>query len=321
MKDCRQPLPVVAGPTASGKTGLAVYLAQQLHGEVISADSMQVYRELRIGTARPTPEEMQGIPHHLMGTVALEEPYHVARYTKEAHAAIRQVAARGRLPILCGGTGLYIRSVVDNLTYTDEPSSPACREELKRRYESEGGQALLAELAQNDPETASRLHPNDAGRIIRALELYATTGMTMSQHRQLSHCRPSPYNVYLLTLDCRDRQVLYSRINRRVEVMLQEGLVQEAERLLATPHAPTAMQAIGYKELGPYFEGRISFEEAVENIKRGTRRYAKRQLSWFRGMEQARPLYIDDFPDTAALYREALRRVQEHYHMSREDTP
>ncbi len=309
----RQPLPVIAGPTASGKTGLAVFLAQQLGGEVISADSMQVYRDLRIGTARPTPEEMQGIPHHLMGFVPLTEEYHVARYTEQAHAAIREVAARGKWPLLCGGTGLYIRSVVDNLTYTDEPSSPACREQLRERYDREGGEAMLAALKEIDPETAARLHPNDAGRIIRAWELYLTTGITMTEQRRRSREKPSPYNAYLLVLDCRDRQVLYDRIDRRVDAMLEAGLLDEARFLLQTPHAKTAMQAIGYKELAPFLAGELPLETAVDNVKRETRRYAKRQLSWFRGMEHAHPLYIDDYEDAQTLQQAALQRIVAYY--------
>lgn len=312
-KEQRQPLPVIAGPTASGKTGLAIYLAQQLNGEVISADSMQVYRDLRIGTARPSEAEMQGVPHHLMGMISLTEEYHVARYTEQAHTAIREVAERGRLPLLCGGTGLYIRSVVDNLTYTDEPSSSTCRAQLRQRYDREGGEALLAELTKIDPETATRLHPHDAGRIIRAWELYLTTGVTMSEQRRLSRTNPSPYDPYLLVLDCRDRQVLYDRINQRVDEMVAAGLLEEARFLLTTPHAKTAIQAIGYKEWIPYFDGSLTLSETVENIKRETRRYAKRQLSWFRGMEKVHPLYIDDYQNRAALYEAALHQIQAYY--------
>lgn len=314
----RQPLPVVAGPTASGKTGLAIYLALRLGGEIVSADSMQVYETLRIGTARPSEEDMQGIPHHLMGVVPLNEPYHVARYTGEAHEAIRTVARKGRLPILCGGTGLYIRSVVENLSYADEPSSSAPRVRLRRRYETEGGAALLAELEKVDPETAARLHPHDAGRIIRALELYESTGITMSEQLRRSRENPSPYDAYLLTLDFRNRQALYKRIDRRVDLMLEAGLLEEARRLLDMPCAATAMQAIGYKEWIPYFEGTLSLDETIETIKRGTRRYAKRQLSWFRRMEYAHPLYVDDYAAPQEMYEEALRRVTEHYSIKEE---
>ncbi len=313
MNNQRQPLPVVAGPTASGKTGLAVFLATKLGGEVVSADSMQVYRDLQIGTARPTAEEMAGIPHHLMGCVDLSEPYSVARYSAEAHVAIADVAQKGKLPILCGGTGLYIRSVVDNLAYTDEERTPDLRESLRERYDAEGGEALLAELASIDPDTAARLHPNDGGRIIRALELYQTTGITMTQQMALSRQNPSPYNAFILLLDCRDRQVLYNRINRRVDVMLEQGLLTEAQEVLSTPYAPTAMQAIGYKELFPYFKGELTLEEAVENLKRSTRRYAKRQLSWFRRMEGIHPLYIDEYSSAEELRHAALKAVQEYY--------
>lgn len=314
----RQPLPVVAGPTASGKTGLAIYLAEHLNGEVVSADSMQVYDTLYIGTARPSVTEMRRIPHHLMGFVPLTEPYHVARYTGEAHKAIQEVAGRDHLPILCGGTGLYIRSVVDNLSYANEPSSPALREILRSRYDTEGGEALLRELEDVDPQTAARLHPNDAGRIIRALELYQSTGITMSEQLVRSRQTPSPYNAYLLVLDFHDRQVLYERIDRRVDYMLEAGLLEEARTLLNAPHASTALQAIGYKELIPYFAGNLSLAQAIENIKRGTRRYAKRQLSWFRGMEQARPLYVDEYASIQDLCREALRRVTDYYSLKEE---
>ncbi|MGI6264020.1 MAG: tRNA (adenosine(37)-N6)-dimethylallyltransferase MiaA [Acutalibacteraceae bacterium] len=308
-----QPLPVIAGPTAGGKTALAIWLARQLNGEVISADSMQVYKELRVGTARPTSEETGEIPYRLAGHVGLEEDYHVARYAAEAHAAIRDAAARGKLPILCGGTGLYIRSVIENLTYTDQPSSPSLREELRRRYDDEGGDALLARLAAVDPETAARLHPHDAGRIIRALEVYETTGVTMAEQQRLSHAAPSPYDVCLLVLSCRNRQTLYDRIDRRVDEMLAGGLLDEARSLLNDPRATTARQAIGYKELAPYFSGEIPLEEAVDALKRDTRRYAKRQLSWFRAMANAEWLYSDDYDDPDGLRREALRRIREHY--------
>lgn len=297
----KQPLLVVAGPTASGKTGLAVALAGRLGGEVISADSMQVYRELKIGTARPDEAEMGGIPHHLLGFLPLSERYSVARYTEDAHAAIRTVAARKRLPILCGGTGLYIQSVVTGTVFSEQPDTTAVRERLRREAEALGGQTMLERLRAFDPETADRLHPHDIGRIVRALELYETTGVTMSEQRRRSRALPSPYDTCLLILDFRDRQRLYDRINRRVDAMLAAGLLDEAAAVLQTAEAPTAMQAIGYKELAPYFSGNCPLAEAVENLKRETRRYAKRQLSWFRRMEDARFLYVDELQDEEAL--------------------
>ena len=297
----------VAGPTASGKTALAVALAKRLNGEVVSADSMQVYAEPRIGTARPDESEMAGIPHHLLGFVPLSRPYSVAQYAEDARAAIADIHSRGKLPILCGGTGLYIQAVTENLSFSPEDSHDDCRAELKARAAAEGIEALLAELTAVDPETAARLHPNDEGRIIRALEVYKMTGRTMTEQRRLSRTQPTPYNNTLLFLDFRNRDVLYDRIDRRVDAMLQNGLLAEAERLLAAPTAPTAMQAIGYKELAPYFAGTLTLSEAVDNLKRSTRRYAKRQLSWFRRL--AEPLYVDDYPDPAALLQAACDRL------------
>jgi tRNA dimethylallyltransferase len=307
-----QKLAVVAGPTASGKSALAVQLAKHLNGEVVSADSMQVYAPLSIGTARPTAEEMDGVPHHLLGFLPLSERYSVARYVQDAHAAIADIAARGRLPILCGGTGLYIQSVLQNLTFSPEDETPALRASLRQRAEQEGGAALLAELAAVDAETAARLHPHDIGRIVRALEVYLSTGVTMSEQRRRSREQPSPYDACLLVLDCRDRAVLYDRINRRVDIMMACGLEEEARRVLTTPDAPTALQAIGYKELAPWIAGELSREEAVENLKRETRRYAKRQLSWFRRMEEAQFLYIDEYDTPQALEEAACVRLQAH---------
>lgn len=294
----RLPLPVIAGPTASGKTALAVELAKRLDGEVISADSMQIYAELSIGTARPSADEMQGIPHHLIGFLPMEEAYSVARYAADAHRVIAAVAARGRMPILCGGTGLYIQAVTENLTFS-QPSEEGAdaallRRRLADRLEAEGAKALYDELAAVDPDSAARLHLNDHKRLLRALEIYYQTGRTMSEQRRASHTVPSPYHACLLYLDYHDRQRLYARINERVDAMLAAGLLAEAERVLASPGGPTAMQAIGYKELAPYIDGRLPLAEAVENMKRETRRYAKRQLSWFRNRPGAYVLYVDD---------------------------
>ena len=275
------PLPIVAGPTASGKTGLAVALAKRLGGEVVSADSMQVYEELSIGTARPGPQEMQGIPHHLMGFLPLTASYSVAQYVQDAHI-------RGRLPIVCGGTGLYIGALADNLQFTPDNPDAALRRELRRRAETEGGAALLKELEAVDPETASRLHENDSGRIIRALELVKSTGLTMSEQLRRSRQQPTPYAACYLLLDARDRQVLYDRIDRRVDLMVENGLLEEAEKALNLTPESTAVQAIGYKELQPYFDGTCSLEEALEN------------------------LYIEDYADVEGLADEAARLLQTH---------
>lgn len=297
----RIPLLVVAGPTASGKTALAVELALRLNGEVVSADSMQVYRDLSIGTARPTEEECRGVPYHLTGFLLLEESYSVARYVEDARKILADIHRRGKLPILCGGTGLYIQSLLDNLEFTQQETDPVLRESLRRRIREEGGRALLGELNTVDPETAARLHENDHSRIVRALEVYRTTGIPISEQARLARRTPSPYDACLLVLDSRDRQILYERIHRRTDRMLETGLVDEARRVLGSPHAATVTQAIGYKELAPYLSGACTLESAADALKQGTRRYAKRQLSWFRHMRGTQFLYIDDYADAAGL--------------------
>lgn len=306
------PLPVIVGPTASGKTALSIEFAKRLDGEIVSADSMQIYDTLRIGTARPTFDEMDGIPHHLMGFLPLSQPYSVAQYVKDAKKAIDNVRSRDHQPILCGGTGLYVQSLIENIAFSEQPSyDGAYREELRLRAAEQGGELLLAELAEIDPEAAARLHPNDTGRIIRALELHRTTGMTVSEHNLLSRTQPSPYDACVILLTFRDRQTLYARINLRVDKMLEEGLLEEAKTILGTPYAPTAMQAIGYKELAPYFAGEISLPDATERIKQGTRRYAKRQLSWFRRMDTY-PLYREDYETEEQLVEAAVQIWTQH---------
>lgn len=313
MGDASVFLPVVAGPTASGKTALAISLAKRMDGEVVSADSMQIYKELHIGTARPTDEEMGGVKHHLTGFVPLCERYSVARYVEDAHKAIADIAARGKLPIMCGGTGLYIDAVVDNLQFSGSGGDPEIRQSLKRRAQEQGAQSLLSELKQIDEQTALKLHPNNTGRIIRALELYYTTGITMSRHVELSRSRKSPYKACVILLDCRDRSYLYRRIDMRVDHMISSGLLEEARAVLSAPDAPTAKQAIGYKELAPYFSGEISLLQAVQDIKRSTRRYAKRQLTWFRRRKDAHVLYIDELSDKR-LYDAAADILEECAH-------
>ncbi len=308
MADTRIPLVVIAGPTASGKTALAVAMCHRFGGEVISADSMQVYEGLRIGTARPTDEEMQGIPHHLMGFVPPSTSYSVARYAEAAHRAIADVWHRGKRPILCGGTGLYIQAVVDNLHYEEQPADRAVREALQRRAEQEGTAVLLDELAAVDAETAARLHPNDRGRIVRALEIYLTTGRTITEQNQASRRHASPYDVCGMRLDFHDRAVLYERIDRRVTAMVDAGLLDEVQWLRAQDGTDTIRQAIGYKEWEPYFAGEISLQEAADAVRQGSRRYAKRQLSWFRHQSWMTPLYVDD----GALEATAAACIAQH---------
>lgn len=286
------PLVVIAGPTASGKTALAVDIAKRLNGEIISADSMQIYRELNIGTAKPTQEEMQGIPHYMLDFLAPDVSFSVAEYVDMAKKCIAEIKQNGKLAILAGGTGLYISSLVDNISFTQSDKSEQLRQQLRQKAEEQGGQSLLDELRQFDPESADRLHPNNVGRIIRAIEIYKTTGITMTRQLELSRQIKSPYELCMIGLTYSDRQMLYDRINLRVDKMMQCGLLKEAEMALNISGS-TALQAIGYKEFIPYFDGQCSLDQAVESLKQNTRRYAKRQLSWFRRDDRINWINVD----------------------------
>ena len=304
-----RPLVALAGPTASGKTALSVALAKRFSAEVVCADSMQIYAGLSIGTARPTADETGDVPHHLFGFVPPERAYSVAQYAADARRTIDEIQSRGKLPLLCGGTGLYLEAVLCNLQYADEPEDGAVRERLRAELAERGGEAMLARLREIDPLAAAKLHPHDHGRIVRALEVFEVTGVTMTEQKRRSREVPSPYKSQLLVLDYRDRQTLYNRINRRVDKMLADGLAEEARAFLSAGHAPTAMQAIGYKELIPWLAGEKSLDEAAEDLKQSTRRYAKRQLSWFRRMDGAAFLYADDYATAAELIDAAAERI------------
>lgn len=273
---------VVSGPTASGKTALAVELAKKYGGEVISADSMQIYTDMDVASAKATVEEQQGIPHHMMDFLDPSESFSVADWVKMAGGCAEDIISRGKIPVICGGTGLYISSFVDNLQFDDSECDYGFRDEMRKFAEENGAEALLEKLREVDPETASELHANNVSRVIRALEVYKTTGHTIAEAKRASRNAPSPYEFILLTLDFEQREQLHERINRRVELMLQNGLVQEARTCFDQPERPTAAQAIGCKELYPYFRGERTLEECVEELKLRTRHYAKRQLTWFR---------------------------------------
>ena len=304
---------VISGPTASGKTALAVELALRHNGEVVSADSMQIYRTMDIGTAKPTPEEMRGVPHHMLDVVQPWEDFSVARYVDMASACVEDILARGKLPILAGGTGLYIDSLLSGRTFAAfSPESPL-RGELEERYRREGGQALLAELAAVDPESAARLHPNDGKRIIRALEVYRATGRTISWHNARTKALPPRYDALTLTLAFARREDMWQRIDRRVDQMMDRGLVEEVERLLASgvPTGCTAMQAIGYKEMAAALEGDGDTAAAAREIKLRSRQYAKRQLTWFRRREGARWIFWETQPDFEAACRVSTEYMEE----------
>ena len=305
-----KPYPIIAGPTASGKTALAVRLATAINGEVVSADSMQIYSDVSVGTARPTTEEMQGIPHHLMGFVPLQSKYSVSQYLDDAHRIFADLYDRGIIPVMCGGTGLYIQSFIENRQLFEESPDPALRQTYIQIAEEQGVDILLSRLHEVDPDTATRLHPNDLHRIIRALEVYDTTGRTITEQTALSLSVPSPYTACLFVLDFHDRQKLYDRINRRVDIMLENGLLDEAERILRTDPDATVTQAIGYKEFAAYFDGRISLDEAADKLRQQTRRYAKRQLSWFRRMANAHTIWVDDYANSEEMAKDVLSQYQ-----------
>ena len=300
-------LAAVVGPTASGKTALAVQLARQFGGEIVSADSMQIYKGMPIATAVPTSQERCGIPHYLMEIIEPQQRYTVADYVAAAHRTIAEIDARGRLPILVGGTGLYIDSLLQNLTFSEEKEDPAVREALLYEAQENGADALYQRLRRIDPQTAARLHPNDQKRIVRALEVYVLTGRTPSEQNAASRLAPSPYAPVILGLRFRDRQRLYNRINHRVDAMLIAGLMEEARRSFERSAAyPTARAAIGHKELYGYFSGQLSLEQAVENLKQATRRYAKRQMTWFGRNPNIHWIDVDGTADVFAAAAEIL---------------
>ncbi len=299
-------LVVVAGPTATGKTRLGILLAQALGGEIVSADSMQVYRRMDIGTAKATAEERAAARHHMLDVAEPWESYSVSRYVEEAARCCDDIFARGKLPILVGGTGLYIDSLLSGRDFAGRSEGDeSLREELNARWDAEGGEALLAELRSFDPERAAKLHPSDRRRIVRAIEIYRLTGETISAHDARTRALPPRYEAARIHLDYRSRAALYARIDARVDAMIESGLFEEVAALLAegVPPDSTAMQAIGYKESAAALRGEISRAEAVELIKLSSRRYAKRQLTWFSRTEDALRLRWDGAPD----FEEALR--------------
>lgn len=273
----------IAGPTASGKTALAVELAKVLDGEVISCDSMQVYKRMNIGTAKPTSDEMQGIPHHMLSVCEPDEDFSVSRYCEMATPIVDDIIARGKTAIIAGGTGLYMDALIKGNDFAPYPVTGR-RQELEARAFSEGIEAILEDLAKVDPESAARLHPSDQKRIIRAMEVYLETGISITEHNRRTQLIPPRYEPVWFALEDTLRENLYQRIDKRVELMLQAGLIAEIEGLLAEgiPQKCTAMQAIGYKEFVAALNGECSIEEAAALVQQASRKYAKRQLTWFR---------------------------------------
>ena len=303
------PLVVICGPTASGKTALSLSLARYLDAEIVSADSMQIYKGMDIATAKPSKSEMESVKHHLIGFVETDKNYSVAEYAVKAREVIANIYERGKIPFLVGGTGLYISSILDNIEFGKENYDNKVREALNKRLLTEGAEVLLRELAEFDPVSAQRIGMSNHRRLIRAIEIYKTTGKTMTSFIEESKLTPSPYNDVRLGITCFDRQKLYDRINLRVDEMIGNGLIEEAENFLKRGYTSTGAKAIGYKELEPYFRGIITLDEAVENLKRETRRYAKRQLTWFRRDKKLIWLYRDIMSENEIL-KKALETVE-----------
>ncbi len=273
---------VICGPTASGKTALSIALAKKIGGEIVSADSMQIYKDMDIGSAKPTKEEMQGIKHYMLDFVSPKERYSVAEYKKQAEQAIQEILQKGKTPIIVGGTGLYVNSLIYGIEYQDTKIDEEYREKLEKIVVEEGLEKLYEQAKEIDPQAMETISPNDRKRIIRVLEIYHETGKNKTQQEIESRKNEVKYDykVFAITME---RSILYERINKRVDIMVEQGLIQEVQNLIQKyDQYPTAMQALGYKEIKQYLEGNTSKEEAIETIKQETRRYAKRQLTWFR---------------------------------------
>ena len=280
---------VVAGPTASGKTALGIEIAKAVGGEIISADSMQIYKDMSIATAAPTAEERRLVAHHLVEFLERDKVFSVSDFCKYAKGAVDDIVGRGKVPVIVGGTGLFIDSFVDNIKFAETETDFELREMLMKKSSEE----LYAELLKIDPKAAENIHKNNKIRVVRALEIYYSSGSTKSVQNERSRLEDSPYDVLYFVIGFKNRALLYNRINRRVDLMAENGLVDEAERCLQNG-GKTSAQAIGHKELVPYFNGSISLDEALDKLKQETRHYAKRQITWFKKRENAVWLYSDE---------------------------
>ena len=303
------PVIAVVGPTASGKTALSINIAKRFSGQVVSADSMQIYEKMNIATAKPTDDEMQGITHHLIGFQPIDKKFSVAEYVTLAKNCIEKIYSQGDVPVIAGGTGLYVDSLLQNIQFSQEDENTEIRKELTEMFDEKGAEFMLNWLREIDPQTAERLHLKDKSRIIRALEIYKATGKTMTEQKALSKTEPSPYNTLYIGINYRDRNVLYDRINRRVDIMMENGLLEEAKDFYNIPTDKTACQAIGYKELAPYFNGEKTLEECLESLKIETRHYAKRQLTWFRKNENINWVYPDDYENPQDMLKSVFEII------------
>lgn len=311
MIDNKNKVICIVGPTASGKTALSIALAKHLCGEVISCDSMQIYRGMDIGTAKPTADEMQDVPHHMLSVIDPSESYSAARYVKDAGKIADDIISRGKTPIIVGGTGLYVDSLINGTEFAELEEDEAYRKELFSLYEERGAQFIHGMLRRVDPERAAQIHENNVKRVIRALEVYKATGKTITEHDEETRAKPAKYDAVYIGLMYEDREKLYKRINLRVDKMIEEGLLSEVKGILrcGVPPSATSMQAIGYKELVAYFEGKCSLDEAVENIKQASRRYAKRQMTWFKRNKQIKWIAVDKSENLSDLLQTSINFI------------
>lgn len=305
----------VVGATASGKTALSVELAKSYNGEIISADSMQIYKGLDIASAKPTAVEMQGIPHHLIDFLERDVVFSVSDFVSLANEKIRDIHSRGKLPIITGGTGLYIDSLLDNVKFSDGGSDEAYRAELYSIAREKGNAFLHDMLKSVDPVAAENIHMNNVVRVVRALEVYHVTGRLFSELKAESRMTESPYDSLIIGLTFHDRQILYDRINRRVDEMVSNGMIEEAESLWRKGNQRTASNAIGYKELIPYFENTMSLSDCLDRIKQETRRYAKRQLTWFRKNTRIQWLFLDEFNKKSEILEKSQKTIENYWNV------
>ena len=292
----KRPLIVLTGPTAVGKTSLSISLAKAVNGEIISADSMQVYKKMDIGSAKIRPEEMQGVKHYLVDVLEPEEEFHIVKFQQMAKEAMEEIYEKRKIPILVGGTGFYIQAVTRDIDFTEAQQENTYRAELEKLAETEGAEYLHDRLKEVDPASADTIHANNVKRVIRALEYYEQTGEKISAHNEAERAKTSPYHFFYYVLNT-DRTVLYERIEKRIDEMMEEGLVEEVRQLQAMGcrRDSVAMQGLGYKEILAYLNGEMSLETAVNILKRDTRHFAKRQLTWFRRERDVRFLYLPEF--------------------------
>ena len=309
----KQKLILIVGPTAVGKTDISIKIAEKFGGEIISADSMQIYKGMDIGTAKIKDEEMRGIPHHMIDIVEPDEDFSVSDFKEKAYKYIEEIAERGNIPIAAGGTGFYVNSLVYNLNFADSGSDEEVREKYSSLAEEKGNEYIMEILRKIDPESADRININDRKRIVRAIEVYEVSGRKMSETYKDFRKENEDFHLIMIGLN-RDRQKLYDRINRRVDIMLEEGLVDEVRSLLERGYDKnlTSMKAIGYKEVAEYIEDSISYDEMTEILKRNSRRFAKRQLTWFRRDKRIKWFNYDDYSSENEAFEEIIDYIEKN---------